>query len=163
MWRQLSACATSELEIGDIAHVGIRTDGEVALILAADETGVAWHVLESRIRRFLPKEHRLLDRFLARGGFLNLNYGFGAGTYRVLGFRHNFPIVEHPDNGLGVTVDSPLQILSLYSCRSGLSVASFPVDTPGDDVRASFSDDGRVCIVVQRTSVIFFGYGSAEA
>jgi hypothetical protein len=73
MWRHISTCTHRELDFEQISHIGLRTDGEFALIFSCGDEGIVWDVCESRVRRFLPKEKQLFDKFIAREGFLNLN------------------------------------------------------------------------------------------
>jgi hypothetical protein len=156
MWRQISTCTHSAIDFEAISHVGLSTDGHLALVFSPTDEGIVWDVFESRIRRFLPDDPAVLDRFIAREGFLNVDYGFGNGKYRIIGIRHNFPLVEHRDLELGIAVDPPLNTVTLYSIRTGQPVIVLTCESLTDDwAIASFADDGRIAAVVDESAATF--------
>lgn len=157
MWCQVSTCTHSAIDFEAISHVGLRTDGQLALVFSSTDEGIVWDVFESRIRRFLPEDPAVLDRFIAREGFLNVNYGFGNGKYRIIGVHHNFPLVEHRNLELGIAVDPPLNTVTLYSIRTGQPATILPCESlTGDWAVGSFADDGSIAAVVAESAATFF-------
>lgn len=163
MWQTIGTCRHEDIEFADLSHVGLRTDGALALIFSSANEGIVWDVFESRIRRFLPREEGVLDNFLSREGFLNVAYGLGYGKYRIIGEQFNEPLVEHEDLGLGVAVDGPLGSVTLYAIASGSAAVVLPYENAGGDwAVASFCDDGNVLAVLDETTAAFYA-NSAES
>ncbi len=159
MWNHISTCTHSELEFEQISHVGLRTDGTYALIFSSGGEGIVWDIGGSRIRRFLPDDQPALERFISREGFLNVDYGFGNGKYRVFGDQYSFRLVEHEGIGLGIVVDSPLETVTLCSIYTGQPLIVLPYQhSTCDWVLGSFSDDGSIAAVVEHSAVTFYSH-----
>ena len=157
MWRQISKCTHSEFDFEQISHVGLRTDGEFALIFSSGEPGVVWDIVQSRIRRFLPDDLPVLDKVISREGFLNINYGLGNGKYRIFGDEHSCPLAEHLGLGLGMAVDVPLEAVTLFSIMTGEPAIVLPYQgSTCDWVVGSFSDDGSIAAVAEQFAVTFY-------
>jgi hypothetical protein len=158
MWRFASRCCAIGLRSSGIEDIGLRTDGRFALVFSREETGIVWDVQGGCVRRLLDiQDVQVVDRYLERQGFLNMNYGVGAGKYRLLGFNYKFALPEHAGNCLGIAVDGVLQKLTLYATTTRMSVATLSHETvDADSAIVSFADDGKTLAVVERSYAAFF-------
>lgn|GEM_PF-6914842 len=156
-WNTIGTFTGKDVGFKTFSHVGLKTDGFLAILVSGNGETVLWDIYSGEWLGYLPNDGHVVDQFLSREGFLNLNLGAGKGKYRVFGDRFNNPLLEHLGFGLGIAVDEVVQTIFLYSLKTDQKEyeISYTPQT-NEPLLTSFYHDGMTIAIFESSQVTFF-------